>query len=191
MKGLYRFNNSRVWWFRWTEGGKRYAISLKTDDEAVAIGKARAILAEGLSSPHSQTGIEHAISQYLREAQERPKKPLRPETAKRRRYILQSFATENGIEFVGQITHKVIESWVASRSGSADTRHTYAHALRIFIASLVDRKLVRRELLDQIDVPEPGVAGRKNWLKNKEVARVIGESHNDDLTFGSNDLKVR
>src|SRR4029077_15812792 len=105
MKGLYKFSNSRIWWFRWTEGGKRYAVSLKTDDEAVAITKARAILAEGLSIPSHVTSLDHLITQYLRIAQERTKKPLRPETAKNVGYVLQLFVRETGITSVGEIRH--------------------------------------------------------------------------------------
>ena len=51
MQGIYHMPGSKYLWFRWTEDGKRYAVSLKTNDEAVAITKARAILAEGMFRP--------------------------------------------------------------------------------------------------------------------------------------------
>jgi integrase len=186
MKGLYRFQNSRIWWFRWTEGGKRHAVSLKTHDEVVAITKARAILAEGLSVPSLVTTIDHAITQYLRVAQERAKKPLRPEVAKNRGYVLRSWTKDMGIEFVGQITHKSISEWLKGRvvkGVSKDTVHTYTWVLKIFCKYLVSAKLMRADLLDDLHIPERAAAGRKNWLKIEEISRVIRESKDLTLTF--------
>ena len=175
MKGLYRFSNSRIWWFRWSQGGQRHAVSLKTDDEALAITKARAIIAEGLSTAiPSCLDVEAIITQYLRVAQERPKKPLRPETAKRIGYILRSYAKGSQIESVGQITHGSIESWVARYSG--DTRYTYARALKTFCLYLVNIKLVRPGLLDDFEIPARAIVGRKNWLKDQEAERGIVEA---------------
>jgi integrase len=186
MRGLYRQAGSRFWWFRWTQGSKRNAISLKTDDEAVAISKARAILAEGLFHPVGNTSVETLITQYLRVAQERAKKPLRPEVAKTRGHVLRKYAVDTQIEFVGQITHSSISGWLDSfkRKGSSlDTIYTYARTLKTFVKYLVGAKLVRADLLDNLHVPERAATGRKNWLKIDEVTRVIGESKDLTLTF--------
>jgi integrase len=48
---------------------------------------------------------------------------------------------------------------------------------------LVDNKLARADLLDQLEVPAPGAVGRKSWLKNSEVNRVILESKDPTLVF--------
>jgi hypothetical protein len=122
---------------RFTQGGKRHAVSLRTGDEAVAIVNARAILAEGLGVPGLKFSVDHAITEYLRVAQERAKKPVRPDTARRQGYILRKFERDAGIECVGQITHKSIDEWLrgfkdAKRSG--DTLHTYARSLHTFVA---------------------------------------------------------
>jgi hypothetical protein len=95
-KGLYRMPESKFWWFRWTRYGKRFAKSLKTEDEKEATARAQAILAEGLMAteaytPNEQVGRKHEIhgliDLYLKDAQERNKKPLRVRTANVRRYI--------------------------------------------------------------------------------------------------------
>jgi hypothetical protein len=82
--------DSKFWWFRYTESGKRHAVSLRTSDEAEAITRAQAILAEGLIASEAYTPSEPAprrreihdlINQYLKDAQNRHKKPLRAVTA--------------------------------------------------------------------------------------------------------------
>jgi integrase len=187
MKGLYRFHNSRVWWFRWTQGGKRYAVSLKTDDEALAITKARAILAEGLQlGVPSRLHIDSVITQYLRVAQERTKNPCRPETAKRMGYIIRTYARDMGIEFVGQITHGSISNWLDSfkrKGSSSDTIQTYARAIKTFVGWLEHSKLVRAGLHQELHVPDRSPTGRKNWLKAEECARVIAHSKDPTLSF--------
>jgi hypothetical protein len=37
IKGLYRMPGSRFYWYRWSQGGKRHAVSLRTDDLPTAI----------------------------------------------------------------------------------------------------------------------------------------------------------
>lgn len=185
MKGIYKMPGSKYLWFRWTEGGKRHAVSLKTDDEAVAIVKARAILAEGLGSTNYRDPLI-TISEYLKASQERAKKPMRPGTAERQGAVLRKFVVDSGVDHTGQITPKMISEWLAGfkRDGrSADTVHTYARALHTFVAYLVRMKHVRGELLNDFDIPERASVGRKNWLKNKEVERVISEAKDDTLRF--------
>jgi len=41
-KGIYRMSGSRWLWYRWSENGRRYAVSLETEDEATAIVKKKA-----------------------------------------------------------------------------------------------------------------------------------------------------
>src|SRR5690348_16317211 len=129
MKGIYHMPGSKYLWFRWTEDGQRHAVTLRTDDEAVAINKARAILAEGMFRPKKhQWGIETEISEYLRLAQERPKKPMRPHTARNVGHLLRRFTGDCGVEFVGQISHRKIRDWLQglkAEGRSPDTLHSY------------------------------------------------------------------
>jgi integrase len=186
MKGLYQMSGSRYWWFRWTEDGKRNAVSLKTEDEAEAITKARAILAEGLINPKQKTAIERAITDYLQIAQKRARKPMRPETAKTVSFILQSYAKHSGIEYVGNITQRSIEDWVATlrdQGKSRDTIHSYVTRLKTFITYLIGLRQLRPDILDDVHIPERAARGRRNWLRSKTVAEIIARSNNPELTF--------
>jgi len=154
VKGLYRMTGSRFWWFRWTQRGRRYAVSLKTDDESIAITKARAILVEEIFIPGVQPTLDESITQYLRVAQERAKKPLRPEVAKTRGYILRKYAVDMQVKMVGQINHNSVSEWLRSRAGvSRDTIHTYARTIKTFVRYLEDLKLVRPGLYQELEVP--------------------------------------
>ena len=191
IKGLYRFANSKFYWYRWTEEGKRKAVSLQTDDLGEAITKVKQIQAGAAfarweKAEPTRTAARKLVEEYLKDAQSRGKKPLRAETAKVRRYILHRFMADRGIEDVGQVSQRTIEAWVADRKRagvSQDTLHTQARALKTFLAYLVKRKLVRPDIITDFDVPMPGAVGRKNWLKKEVVKRVIGESNDDTLTF--------
>jgi integrase len=176
MKGLYKMPGSKYWWFRWTEDGKRNAVSLKTEDEAEAITKARAILAEGLLNPPQKTGIERAITEYLEIAKKRARKPMRPETAKTVSFILQSYTKHSGIQYIGHITQRSIEDWVATlrdEGKSRDTINSYVTRLKTFIAHLVRLKLLRPDILGAVHIPERAARGRKNWLRRNEVEKII------------------
>jgi integrase len=187
MKGIYRMPGSKYLWFRWTEDGKRYAVSLKTDDEAVAIPKARAILAEGMFRPKPhQGGIETVISEYLRVALERPKKPMRPHTAQNVGHLLRRFTRDCGVEFVGQIAHQKIRDWLQglkAEGRSRDTLHSYATDLKTFVRWLVKTKHLAPEVLDSFDVPDRGAHGRKNWVRSEVAADVIARATEPDLKF--------
>jgi integrase len=189
-KGIYRMPGSRFFWYRWALGGKRYAVSLKTDDLAEAIQKARGIQegtipaqwAEKLRP--SRTLLTKLVEDYLTAAKKRRKRPMRPDTAKRQEFILLKFLKDSGAESVMQITHGAISQWLDGLQEvgrGADTLHTYARSLHTFVMYLVERKLISPDI--DFDIPERAAVGRKNWLKNKEVQRVIAESKEQDLTF--------
>ena len=179
---------SRYWWFRWfDEEGQRHAVSLKTGDEAEAIIQARAILAEGLLNPPPQkTAIERAITDYLHVAHKRTRKPMRAETVKTVRFILQSYAKHSSIGYVGHITQRSIEDWAATlrdEGKSRDTIHSYVTRLKTFIAYLVRLKLLRPEILADLHIPERGARGRRNWLRSDSVEEIIARSTDPSLTF--------
>ncbi|HEV3210179.1 MAG TPA: site-specific integrase [Chthoniobacterales bacterium] len=191
IRGLYKYANSSFYWYRWTENGKRKAVSLQTDDLAEAFTKVKQIQAGAWYSrweraEPTRTSARKLVEDYVKVAQARAKKPLRRETAKVRSYILHKFLVDQEIEDIGQIRRGNIEDWLSCRKRaglSRDTLHTQARALKTFLAYLVNRKLVRADILSDFEIPEPGAVGRKNWLKKDVVKRVIGESHDDELTF--------
>jgi integrase len=194
-KGLYKMSGSQFWWFRYTRDGRRHAVSLRTTEESEAITRAQAILAEGLLaasafSPHEpaprRREIHGLTDQYLKDAQERNKKPLRVETARVRRYVLKKFISDCAISRVGDITPPKIQHWFSVLKGegkSLDTLSAYGQRLRSFVKYLVPKYLPSTILID-FSVPEPSAIGRKNWLRKGEVTRILEAANGDpELKF--------
>lgn len=196
---------SKFWWFRYSRDGQRYAQSLKTEDESLAITRARAILAEGLAAIDTFNPVEPAprkreitglIDQYLAAAQARNKKPLRKVTADTRKYILEKFVKDCGIGRVGDITQAKISNWLvelkADKEGddgkvikgkSADTCWTYGQRVRSFIKYLTP-KYLPATILDGFTLPAPKAQGRQNWIRKGEVTKILDAVNDDqDLKF--------
>jgi integrase len=181
---------SKYFWFRWTQYGKRYAQSLKTDDEATAITRAQAILAEGLGSvesfnpaetPQRQREIHGLIDQYLEAAKNRNKKPLRVGTADTRKYILQKFVKDMAINRVGEITIQKINQWLAmlkEQGKSADTLWTYGQRVRSFVTYLIP-KYLPSTILHGFTLPEPSPVGRSNWSRSIDVTKILNAAKDD------------
>src|SRR5262249_51850232 len=117
IKGLYQMQGSRFYWYRWTEDRKRRAVSLKTDDLSEAIKKLKEIqtgawFARWERAEKATTPITGSVEKYLDQAQKRRKKPMRPETARRVKNALLQFATDRGINDVGEIIHSSISEWI-------------------------------------------------------------------------------
>ncbi len=195
LKGLYKFSNSKNWWFRYTQDGKRHAVPLRTEDEAEAITRARAILAEGLIASEAYTPNEPAprrreihglIDQYLEEFQNRYKKPLRKVTADTRRYILQKFVTEAAIGRAAEITGSKINQWLGElkRAGkSKDTLWTYGERVRNFVQYLIP-KYVPSTALEGFSVPDQPSTGRRNWIRKDEITKILDAASGDlELQF--------
>ncbi len=196
LKGLYKFADSKKWWFRYTQDGKRHAVALLTEDEAEAITRARALLAEGLIAAEAYTPNEPAprkreihslIDQYLEESQSRTKDAMRKVTADTRRYILQKFAADTGISRAGEITGAKISQWLVQlkRDGkSKDTLWTYGERVRNFVKYLMP-KYTPSSALDGFTVPDQPSAGRRNWIRSAEVTKLIDAASGDPtLQFG-------
>jgi integrase len=189
IKGIYHMPGSKFYWYRWTQDGKRFAVSLKTDDLSEAIKKVEEVQAGALIARWERgykvaTPLSQVVEKYLNQAQKRRKKPMRPATAKRVKNALLQFT--QGISDVREITHSSISDWIdgLEKAGrSDDTLYTYASTLKTFVKYLVeDQKLLQADVLT-FDIPRRGARGRKNWLKKGEVEKVIGEAKDDNLRF--------
>jgi integrase len=184
---------SKFWWFRWTKNGYRYAKSLKTDDEAEATTRAQAILAEGLIATEAYTPngpvarkheIHGMIDLYLKDAQERNKKPLRTETANVRRYILNKFVSDCRIHQVGEITLPKIQSWLTRLKAEGKAKDTIwgnGQRVRSFVIYLVSKKFLPASILVDFTVPEQAAVGRKNWVRKDEVAKIVDAATGDPI----------
>src|SRR6516165_1349355 len=131
IKGIYHMPGSKFYWYRWTQDGKRFAVSLKTDDLSEAIKKVEEVQAGALIARWERgykvaTPLSQVVEKYLNQAQKRRKKPMRPATAKRVKNALLQFT--QGISDVREITHSSISDWIdgLEKAGrSDDTLYTY------------------------------------------------------------------
>jgi integrase len=185
MKGLYKMTGSRYWWYRWTgPDGKRHAVSLKTDDEAEAIVKARQMHVD-FTVAVPRKPLVPVIDRYLGEAQNRNKKPLRPETAKTVRYVLVKFVTDTGADYVSDVTTNTLKRWLVElkKTHRQETLCSYAAIALTFGRWLHKRHLVTYYPFDGFERPERPVKGRTNWVRKEEVAKLIDSAKDDDLKF--------
>lgn len=187
MKGLYKYQGSANWWFRYTlANGKRIQVGLKTPDEAEAIERARTIQAEDLITKPDRAEIALVIERYLAAAMARNRKPMRPLTAESVRGNLTRFVAARELQFPTQVTRQNLEGWLSSLRtlGKAqDTLYTYARDVCAFSRWLASERHIPFDSLHGFERPQMAPQGRKNWVANKDVARVIEGALDPDLKF--------
>jgi hypothetical protein len=97
---------SKYLWYRWSENGRRYAVSLQTEDEATAVIEKQKIVRDvalrGSESYGKKNGepvvanqFAKVVREYLAEGQNRDRKAMTPRTAKNLGYLLNQFAKES------------------------------------------------------------------------------------------------
>jgi hypothetical protein len=112
-KGLYKYADSKNWWFRYTDpiSGKRKAVTLGTEDEGAAVQRAQAILAGNVVVAKADE-IDREIDEYLVDAQEREKNPMSSDSAKTARYVLKSFVKDSKVRWPSEISEQKVTLWV-------------------------------------------------------------------------------
>jgi integrase len=176
---------SRFLWYRWSENGKRYAISLATEDEGQALQKKNAIRADidrrgsdqytkkknGESA--AANPFERIVREYLAEGMSRDRKAMTPHTAKNLGYILNQFARESGINSLRDLQPDSMSSWLRSKRKirSTETLRSHTRDLKAFRRYLIDQNLVRD--LAELSMPDAPPVGRKNWLEQTVVDALI------------------
>src|SRR5215471_18011770 len=177
-KGLYKYRDSKNWWFRCTDPitGKRNAVSLGTDDEGSAIQRAQAILAGNLMVARADE-IDREIDEYLVDAQEREKNPMSPDSAKTARYVLKSFVKESEVRWPSEISEQKVTLWVRGlRAGgkSQQTLRMYAAYVKTFARFLHASGKIKFDSLAKYDLPAEKATGRRNWIRKDVVRQIIG-----------------
>jgi integrase len=182
MKNLLRYKDSKNWHYRfYDDHGKRRTISLQTDDEAVAIQKARAFDA-GAAIRRIQNidlragGIQKTIGQYLAAAAARRKNPMGKEAAKTAGAVLKRFCQEANVVTPQEITPARLDAWLAvyEKNGrSQQTIRMYAAYVKTFVNWVYKSGHLASNALESYDLPEEKPMGRKNGLRKAEVAKVI------------------
>jgi integrase len=187
-KGIYRMSGSRWLWYRWSENGRRYAVSLETEDEATAIVKKKAILVDvarrgsdayrkqTAGEPGPQNQMSRVIGDYLENAKNRDRKAMLPVTAKNIRYVLDLFVTESEIEGLGDLTPDSMLTWIRAqkkKGRSVESIRSHTKNLKAFRRYLIEQGFVRADSLPELSMPDAPPIGRKNYLEQTEVDRVI------------------
>ena len=187
IKGIYNMPGSKFYWYRWTQNGKRLAVSLKTDDLGEALAAVKQIQAgEWITSkpiPGPGTQATKVVEDYLTMVGGRAKKPMRPRTAKMAKYVMMKFLKDRHISSTNEISYRGMEGWLAElkKDGrSPDTLNRYGNILRPFARYLVGKKLIAA---GTFDVPDRGAVGRKNWLPMDVVSKVIDGANDPELKF--------
>jgi integrase len=123
------------------------------------------------------------IKRYLEHAKNRDRKPMSLKTAKTVSYELNRFAKELGIESLRDLQPDSMQLWLKSlkKSKSTETLRSYCRDLKAFRRYLVDQYLVRE--LKELDTPDAPPVGRRNFLEQDVVDRVIEAATDPDLKF--------
>lgn len=177
IKGLYKYQDSRNWWFRFTDPatGKRRAVSLGTDDEGKAVKNAYAILGGALLEAKIDS-IDREIDDYLIEAQSREKNPMAPDSARTARYVLKSFVKESKVQWPADISEQKVTVWVRGLRAAGKSQQTlrmYAAYVKTFTRFLASIGKLRADPLAKYDLPAEKATGRRNWLRKPVVRQII------------------
>ncbi|HXM03822.1 MAG TPA: site-specific integrase [Chthoniobacterales bacterium] len=189
---------SRFWWYRWSApNGKRFAISLKTEDEATAVlekAKVRATIERHGSDAYSPTQgrgeaprpVDDVIDQYLDDAKNRTKKAMRPGTAKNIKLMLKLFCKDSGIHHRHELSVAKMADWIKAkkRAGrSTETLRSYSRDLRAWLRWLMNKGMLPASTR-MLEMPDAPPVGRKNWLEQTKVDEIIEAAADDaDLRF--------
>jgi site-specific recombinase XerD len=86
---------------------------------------------------------------------------------------LNKFASESGIKNLDELKPDSMRVWLRSKKKikSTETIRSYTRDLKTFRKYLLDKKLVRK--LDPLEMPDAPPVGRKNWLQQDQVDKVI------------------
>lgn len=177
MKGLYR--RGRIWWLRYSLGGKQRFVSLDTDLEWEAIQQATKIQVVNAPARASITAgaIDTHIDNYLAESAGR----LSSNTRAARGNVLLAFA-----EFAdgSSVTPKLVERWNAHLSGTIAnvTRATYLRWLKTFFDWMVERRRVALNPV-QVEIDERPYSPRKPFCSKEQVRAIIQAAPDPQLRF--------
>lgn len=179
IKGLYKYHDSKNWWFRYNDpiSGKRKAVSLGTEDVGDAIHRAQEILNGNLMVAQADE-VDREIDAYLIDAQERERNPMSPDSAKTARYVLKSFVKVSKVQWPEEISGQKVTLWIRGlRAGgkSQQTLRMYGAYVKTFTRFLHSTGKLKHDPLAKYDLPAEKATGRKNWVHKPIVRKIIGD----------------
>ena len=186
MKGLFKYNDSANWYFRYAgSDGKRAVVALKTPDEAEAIKRAQTVLGADLVKP-DKTPLDQIVERYLVAAKNRNRKPMREGTALSAKGNLMRFIAARGLKTPADVTAKNLQGWLdalRAKGKAQDTLFTYARDVCAFGKWLAANRHVTFNPFENFERPEMSPKGRQNWIRREEFARLIEAATDPDLKF--------
>jgi integrase len=113
------------------------------------------------------------VREYFADSMSRDRKPMTAGTAKNQKYVLDLFVSECQINSSSDLEPDSMALWLKSKKKikSTETVRSYTKNLKAFRRYLIDQKLVRE--LPDLTMPDAPPIGRKNYLEQTEVDRVI------------------
>jgi integrase len=176
-KGLYKYRDSKNWWFRYTDPitGKRKAVSLGTHEEGTAVQRAQAAIAGNLVAARADE-VDREIDEYLIDAQERERNPMSPDSAKTARYVLKLFVKESKVRWPSEINEQKVAVWVRGLRAAGRSQQTlrmYAAYIKTFTRVLHASGKLKFDPLVKYTLPAEKATGRQNWLRKHAVRQII------------------
>lgn len=170
----------RTWWCHWSVRGKQHHRSLETRDEAEAIRRARAILAD----PYRAAGVpgrhswEAAVERFVEIKQREGVSDVR---IKGDLSTLMMIGRHLGADSPASVTAHQVEQWFLRRleERAPDTAIGTLALLRRFYRVLIDAGLATRNPAAGVKPPKVRPAARRRFL-SREEARTIVETPCED-----------
>jgi integrase len=186
-KGIYRMQGTRYFWYRWQDHGRRYSLSLRTENFSDAILEKAKILAEiekrgseafkrvqGNPDAGPATPIDRIIDEYLAAAQARNKKAMKPSTAANVRLTLIRFAKETNLSDIRQAGQKMV-SWIKGEKKAGkkiESLRTYIKLLKTLRRWLIEEHLAP-SIMPDLEMVDQAPVKRKNWIEQSKIDEII------------------
>lgn len=179
LRGLYKRGNT--FWFAHQKDGRRFFVSLKTDDYVQAVQKASVLLRT--PSLHPTEGLRPDIEAFLKHQREHHL--FTAATADSKGAILRKFGDWVGWLDTASITTEDIQRFYDEqrqtiKEGSAQT---YVMALRSFFGWAVKQKLARVNPVAEVQVGRIVSTPRRRFCTFAERDRIIAEAPTAELRF--------
>ncbi len=180
VKGLYR--RGKIFWLAHQRNQRRVFISLQTDDEAVAIQRARHFLAHPDLNPTA--GLNGDIAAFLKH--QTATGLYSAASADSKGAILRKFEAWAVLSSAAAITPRIVEEWRDSLIAAGLQQvsvQTYLMALRAFCAWAVDTRLRRDNPVAAVKLGKIATRSRLLFCTRDQRDLILTRAPNDDLRF--------
>jgi len=180
VKGLYR--RGKIFWLGHQRNHRRVFISLETDDEAIAIQRARHFLAHPDLNPSA--GLHGDIAAFLQH--QTTTGLYSAASADSKGAILRKFARWSGVDSSKDVSsHMVTEFYEAQRSAGLQevSAQTYVFCRRAFFGWCVDQRIIRENPVIGVKLGRVTPKARTLFCTREERDCIIAAAPDDSLRF--------